>query len=122
MRNHVVVSERIELCNARPENRLLIENHSASVIIRAAQDNFSPREKAFFIRYLAAEGYIPQSYEWFADSETAHFSGLTWVVDPSWIKKPAPQGTALHQILRLVLYALVFWLALMTLAFLQSPR
>jgi hypothetical protein len=122
MRNGVVISEPIELCIVHPQNRLLIENHAGSIVIRAAQDNFSLREKTFFIRYLAAEGYIPQRYEWFADAETVPFSGLTWLVDSSWLKQSEPQRTALRQIVRLIFGALLFWLALMTLAFLHKTR
>ncbi len=64
-----------------PENFIIIENRRKGVVIRAAQNNFSPRRKAFLIRQLAAEGYIPDRYE--QVTEEAWDRTLVWVVDRS---------------------------------------
>ena len=69
------------------DNLVLVENSPEGVVIRAARNNFSERRKSFFIRQLAAEGYIPDIYQWFSDpADNAH--GLTWVVDYSWLRIP----------------------------------
>jgi hypothetical protein len=109
-----------ELCIAHPQNRLRIETQAGGIVIHSARGDFSPREKSLCIRYLAAEGFIPERYEWFADPE---FCGLTWLVDSSWItQKSEPHLKALGQIVGVLLCALLFWFALMTFAFLQAPR
>ncbi len=51
------------------------------MLVRAAQGNFSERRKAFLIRQLAAEGYIPDQFETF--TEEAPVGGLTWTIDRS---------------------------------------
>jgi len=116
-------SRPTELCIANPENRLRIETQGGGIVIHSARDDFSPREKSLFIRYLAAEGFIPERYEWLADPETAQLCGLTWLVDSSLITQKSERHLkALRQIVRVILCALLFWLALMTFALLQAPR
>ena len=122
MRTDLVVTGPIELCLAHPENCLLIENHADKVVIRAATDNLSPREKTCLIRYLAAEGFIPDRYKWFADSETAYFSGLSWLVDSSRAKRLEPRQKALRQIVIVLLCGILVWLGLITFAFLRAPH
>ena len=70
-----------ELSTHNPSNLVVVEQHGDSVVVRAAHDNFSERRKAFLIRQLAAEGYIPDRYESF--TEDAPVSGLIWVLDRS---------------------------------------
>jgi len=104
-------------------NQILVENQAEGVIIRAARNTISSREKLFIIRHLAMEGFIPERYQWFTDSEPESFSGLSWTVDDSWLKKDsAQQRKALRQILRLIFWAGLFWLALMAFAFLHAPH
>ena len=62
------------------DNHLRVENNSDGVLIRASRDNFSERRKAALIRWLAAEGYIPDRYEWFAEMEGRGLGGLRWVI------------------------------------------
>jgi hypothetical protein len=118
----VNASQPVELCIARPQNRLRIEAHAGNVVIHAGLNNFSPQEKSLLIRYLAAEGFIPQRYEWDADPETAHLTGLTWLVDSSLTTQPKPHRKRLGQITQVILGALLALLVLMTYAFLQAPR
>lgn len=122
MRADAVFPERVELSVSRPENLLLIENQAESVVIRAARDNFSPRRKAFFIRYLAAEGYIPASYQ-FLPGEAGFGPGPTWVIDRSWWEaSAAPRPKTVRRVLRAILYASLLWLGLMTFAFLHASH
>jgi len=76
-----VVYTPIGFSTHNPANLIVIERARDTVLIRAAQDNFSPRRKAFLIRQLAAEGYIPDRFEEFR--ENAPVEGLTWVIDRS---------------------------------------
>jgi hypothetical protein len=69
------------------DNLVLVENGPEGVVIRAARDNFSERRKSFFIHQLAAEGYIPDVYQWFSDP-TDNPHGLRWVIDCSWLRIP----------------------------------
>ncbi len=70
-----------ELSTHNPTNLVVIENQRKTVLVRAAHNNFSERRKAFLIRQLAAEGYIPDRYEYFTEEEP--IAGVTWVIDRS---------------------------------------
>src|ERR1035441_7029962 len=60
-------SQIIEFFHQRPENLLTVEKNETGVRICAACDNFSARDKEFFVRHLANEGFIPDRYRWFWD-------------------------------------------------------
>ena len=122
MRTKAAFPERVELSIAHPDNLVSIENHEDSVVIRAVRDNFSPREKSFFIRYLAAEGYIPASYQWFADPESECSSRLSWLVDSAKLPAHHSHKKALRQILCLIGWVSLVWLVLMIFAFAHAPR
>src|SRR6516164_3048293 len=81
MHADVLFRERIELSILRPENRLVVENHPGRVVIRTVQRGVSPSQKSSFIHYLAAEGFIPERYQWFDDSPLEFHSNLKWLVD-----------------------------------------
>ncbi len=100
----------------------MVENRPNSVRIRAARDNFSPRRKLLFVRHLAAEGYIPDSYQRQGERDTT-CSSLDWVVDNSLLTGPySARSRSVRQILLTILIAGVLWLALMAFAFLHAPR
>ncbi len=71
----------VQFSTHNPPNLIVVENGEEQVIFRAAEDNFSERRKAFLIRQLAAEGYIPDIFEDF--TEHAKTPGLVWVLDRS---------------------------------------
>ena len=72
-----------------PENYLLVENHDDDrVVIRAALDNYTERRKAFFIHELAAEGFIPDEYQFMTNTDDDNFFGVRWVIDGSWLVVP----------------------------------
>jgi hypothetical protein len=104
------IPQKTKLFLQRPQNLIEVENSDGSVIIRAARDNFSERRKEFFVRYLAAEGFIPEDFERYP---------ITWEIDPGRVE----HGSVLVQrtnrfMIRLFISALLLWLALMSLAFL----
>src|SRR5262245_59392702 len=73
-----VPPKRTEFRVRNPENVIVVENHQDFVAIRAAEDNFSTRRKLFFIRYLAAEGYIPARFERMPFAEVEGSPDLVW--------------------------------------------
>lgn len=79
-------SRKYEFCNNEPYNLILVEQSENGVLIRAAWDNFSDRRKAFFIKEIAAEGFIPDRYQWFSNFEEHGYTGIRWVIDRSWLK------------------------------------
>lgn len=71
-----------------PDNLLLVEIDDGAVTVRAARDNFSERRKMFFIRELAAEGFIPDKFLYFTNAEEPFLLGLSWIIDLSWLSIP----------------------------------
>ena len=75
------------------DNHVLIETSADGVVISATRDNFTNQRKKFFIRQLAAEGYIPDRYEWFSEPAEDGFFGVKWMagVAPAerqpWLRK-----------------------------------
>jgi len=107
--------------SAHPENLLVIENRPRTVIIQAERDNFSPPQKAYLIRYLAAEGFIPDRYQWFVDPQITHQSGVEWIIEGTVANPRESAHQALRQILRLIFCLSLVWLVLMSFAFLNAP-
>jgi hypothetical protein len=70
-----------EFCCHRPENTLRVQCSDKGVLIRAARNNFSPRQRSFFIRHLAEEGFIPDQYRMISDECGGVARGVEWVVD-----------------------------------------
>jgi len=111
-----IVYAPIEFSTHNPPNLIVIERGRGTALIRAAQDNFSPRRKAFLIRQLAAKGYIPDQYEGF--TEDAPVGGLTWVIDRSLMFVGAEATKRTRRIMRRVIAGgCLLWLLEITLAF-----
>lgn len=92
-----------------PFNLIEIENQGDHVLFRAAYDNFSKRRKAFLIRQLAAEGYIPDCFEHFTEHTVS--SELIWVVDRSLLYlAPEARQSSSRFMRRLVLGGCLLWL------------
>src|SRR5690348_1892923 len=104
MQTRIALPTRYELRHRCPDNLLLVENYFNEVIIRAARGNFSARQKLFFIRHLAAEGYIPARYQRLDAFEETSRERLTWVVDRTWLSRSA---TIRHEANRFM-YGLLF--------------
>jgi len=97
---------KYEFCNNEPYNLLLVEQNESGVLIRAAWDNFSDRRKAFFIKEIAAEGFIPDRYQWFSNFEENSYNGVRWVIDRSWLKVHPESVVKARKFM--------FWMLLMT--------
>ena len=68
-----------EFLHRRPENVLRVENHETGVRVRATRDNFSERDRAYFVRYLGDEGFIPERYRW----SLGACSDIEWHIEDS---------------------------------------
>lgn len=112
--------ERLEFSMPRRDNLLLVENHGDRVVIKATRDNLSLRDKSFFIRYLAAEGYIPEAHRRFADSEFEGPPPVTWLSERAGFSDIHSPKKALRSILRLVGCVALGWALLMVLAFIHA--
>jgi hypothetical protein len=99
----------VQFSTHNPPNLIVVENHRDGVIFRAAYDNFSERRKAFLVRQLAAEGYIPDGFEDF--TENTRSSGLVWVLDRSLLYvAPEASRRCSRFMRRLVLGGCLLWL------------
>jgi hypothetical protein len=95
-----------------------VENSEGTVIIRTSRDTFSESRKACFVRELAAEGFIPDTYQWFSSSGADSFLGVRWLVDISWLQLPAAVLAGARRFMRRLLAGTaLFWCLLMTLLF-----
>ncbi len=81
----VAPSQLYEFTIARPDNMVLVEVWEEKVVVRAAADSISDARKAVFIQHLAAEGFIPDRYQWYSGSESSGYSGVHWLIDRSWL-------------------------------------
>ena len=110
----------MEFYRHQPYNLLLVEVGADGIIIRAALDNFSDSQKSSFIRELAAEGFIPDQYQWLCNTSANGCADVKWIIDRSWLgatpalmrKKSTPWvlgmfGTAALLFLALMSYAVL---------------
>jgi hypothetical protein len=92
-----------------------VERQSAAVIIRASRNTFTEQRKRSFVRELAAEGFIPDDYQWLALAETEWSCEARWLVDISWLTiDPALRAATNRFMLRLLAGGALVWLGLMT--------
>ena len=114
MRAQKVLAKDFQFYFPDLDNILLVECHEdESITIRSTKNNVSDRRKVFFIRKLAAEGFIPDQYQWFSGA-TDGSNGALWIKDYSWLtRRPrvTPQSKAFMR--RLLVASCVLWIAMM---------
>ena len=97
-----------------------VEEADGDVTIRATRDTFSERRKCYFIRELAAEGFIPDSYQWFSLAHSESVRGVRWLIDISWVKlHPAVLARARHSMTILLSGSILLCVGLMIFAFMH---
>ncbi len=118
MSTKVFEPRKSEFYHRNPENFILVENHEAGVTIRAAFANFGERRRQLFIRELAAEGFIPDEYQFFANTSGSETLGVRWVIDKSWLRlHPEVEATSNHRLWMLYLgiltmaLGMIIWMA-----------
>src|SRR5690242_10422697 len=122
MREQKVLAKDFEFYFPDLDNMMLVEClEDGSVRIRVTKNNISEKRKVAFIRELAAEGFIPEYYQWFSGSAVGSL-GVTWVKDYSWVKIPT---TVIRRSKRFMFTLLVgagiLWVAMMRVVFVSSP-
>ncbi len=104
---------------SHPKHSLCIQREHHGVLIRLARDNLSPQEKLCLVHYLAAEGFIPDRYEALTREQLEAGAGVRWTI--GYASDAAKfQTRSLRELLQVLLWACVLWLALMTFAFLGA--
>jgi len=120
MKSAPVERRAFEFCFLELDYTLVrVEEAAGDVTIRATADTFSRRRKINFIRELAAEGFIPDEYQWSSPSESGpHFRGVRWLVDGSWLKVDEALNARNHRLVRrFILPATLLWLLMLYLVF-----
>jgi hypothetical protein len=114
MKTHATEPPHFESYFARLDTLVLVEARDDAVVIRATRVTFSERRKEYFIRELAAEGFIPDACRWFSPAGGAAAARVRGLVDFSWLK-PDEALTAQTRrfVIRLLLSATLLWLLLL---------
>jgi uncharacterized pyridoxamine 5'-phosphate oxidase family protein len=129
MREQKVLPKEFEFYFPDLDNLVLVESlEDGNVRVRCTRNNLSEKRKVFFIRELAAEGFIPDNYQWFSGSSVGSL-GVTWVKDYSWVKLHAAVTRRSNRAMRILLVgSCILWLAMMRVLFVtpnpapQLPR
>jgi hypothetical protein len=114
-------SQTFEFVHRRPDYVVRVENHAPKVLIRVIRGCLSEREKDFFVRHLAAEGFIPDCYRWFSGDYNEASSGIEWCVEDCSVKNNlktiVTQPRASVVMIRFLICASILWLVELTFLF-----
>ena len=100
-----------------------VEETGDAVVIRASRDTFSESRRQRFVRELAAEGFIPDRYQWLNSSAPGTDGSVRWLVDASCFQPgQAPTAHTRRVMLRLLSSATLLWLLMMGFLFVHSFR
>ena len=112
--------ETYEFHLAEHQTAIQVQVTKEKAIIRASRDRVPTERKISFIRELAAEGFIDQSYRFFGGFEDGIFP-IEWIIDESWLK---PGETARARTNRLMIRSFavagVLWLVMVGIMLLSS--
>jgi len=124
MKTRTIDPESFEFYFSKLDTLVCVENRSNQVLIRATKATFSEAHKACFIRELAAEGFIPDDYQWFNEHSSYSVEpGIRWLVDRSWCKlNPAAIASARQFMVRTLVGGVLLWLLLIVSLFLGSAQ
>jgi hypothetical protein len=116
-------SQTFEFVHQRPDCVLKVENDETGVRICATRGVFSARDKEFFVRHLAAEGFIPDRYRWFSGDCGEPSSGLDWCVEDCYLnysRAVVPRRRANAFMIRLLVCVSILWMVEIALLFLKN--
>ncbi|HUJ43719.1 MAG TPA: hypothetical protein VLW52_08945 [Opitutaceae bacterium] len=82
-----------DFCFPELDTLVQVEAADGAVVIRASRDTFSEIRRQRFIRELAAEGFIPDQYQWLGSAAPGIAGGVRWLVDASCFQ-PGPTRIA----------------------------
>jgi hypothetical protein len=123
MNPHALEPRSFEFYFSGLDTLVQVEDLAGKIVIRASRNTFSEERKARFIRELAAEGFIPDHYQWLAPAGREPAQGVRWLVDVSCFRpdKTLAAGTRRFMV-RLLSSAALLWLLMMCLLFLRHAR
>ncbi len=105
------------------DTHVQVESSSAAVIIRATRNTFSESRKRRFIHELAAEGFIPDDFDWLSLADSELSRGVHWRLDISWLQiNPEMTARTRRFMMRLLAGAGLLWLAMMGVLLLLPAR
>jgi hypothetical protein len=106
-------SHSYEFYFPRLDTNVLVEEIDGEVYVHATRNTFSRQRKACFIRELAAEGFIPDQYQWFSLADADSLMGVHWLVDFSWIKLDPATLKKTNQFMRRMFFsAAALWVVM----------
>lgn len=118
MRKQKLLAKEFEFYFSDLDNMLRVQcGEDGRVIVQCTQDNVPEKRKTFFIRELAAEGFIPDEYQWFSGTTTESLR-VQWVKDWSWVKVPETMG---GRSVKFLLAVFVLWMAAVRVAMVSYP-
>jgi hypothetical protein len=122
MRAQKVASKGFDFYFPKQDLMILVEaDQDDGVLIRATRDTFSEDQKACFIRELALEGFIPESYQFFSGS-ISEYQGIRWTIDYSWLEIPPDVIRRSNRFMRVTFAAIaIVWLLAMTTLVTNGP-
>jgi hypothetical protein len=114
MRKQKVLAKEFQFYFSDLDNVVLVESlDEGTVRVRYTKDNLSEQRKIFFIHKLAAEGFIPDEYQWFSGSMDASLP-VSWVKDYSWLKTHHPSPRRTNRIMGVwLVLSCILWIAMM---------
>jgi len=114
MRKQKFLAKEFEFYFSDLDNLILVEClDDGTVRIHQTRDNISEKRKVFFIRGLAAEGFIPDEYQWFSGT-TDSSTNVQWLKDLSWLKTHYPSRSQTNRTMGALLVAgCILWMAMM---------
>jgi hypothetical protein len=122
MRAQKVLAREFQFYFSDLDNIVLVECHEDErVTVRASKNNVPEERKIFFIRKLAAEGFIPDSYQWFSGS-TDGSNGVLWIKDYSWLKTHQPSNRQATRVMCRLFVGACVLLACMFRVLIVSPN
>lgn len=113
MRKQKFLAKEFEFYFSDLDNLVLVEClDDGTVRIRQTRDNISEKRKKLFIRELAAEGFIPDEYQWFSGMTDS--TDVQWLKDLSWLKTHYPSRSQTNRTMVTLLVAgCILWMAMM---------
>jgi hypothetical protein len=110
-------------CFPALDTLLQVEETGGEVTVRASRNSFSEVRKTHFIHELAAEGFIPEQFQWLYPTAASAVGGVRWLVDHSCFRPDGAQTVRTRRVMvRLLGAAGCFWLVLMGILLLRGGR
>jgi len=114
MRKQKALAKEFEFYFPDLDNIILVEClDEENVRIRFTKNNLSEKRRTAFVHQLAAEGFIPDQFQWYSGATFGSLS-VQWLHDCSWVKLPEKVIRRSNRFMKLLIAgACLFWIAMM---------